>query len=180
MGLVGVGMVLPRRAGATLSVAVSLAELVYDSQHVIVGTSTDAYCQWERVGNRSRIVTYSAVSVERPLDGRPPATSTVMVRTLCGVVGDKGQIVHGEAVVALHERAAIFLKPLAPELYHVTRMAQGYYPLAADEHGEVRLRATIEASDLIDVPDAAVRRLHGRSLPEAETDLARELARGAK
>ncbi|HVU03925.1 MAG TPA: twin-arginine translocation signal domain-containing protein [Polyangiaceae bacterium] len=177
LGLAGVGLVLPRPARATTAIAVTLSQLVYDSAHVVVGTSVDAFCQWERIAGKSRLVTYSLVSVERPLDGRATPTKEVMVRTLGGVLGDKGQIVHGEAVVALGEPAAIFLRPLARDLFSVTHMAQGHYPLEDDSTGERRLRAALEALELVEVPDAAVHRLHGASLPEAEVILAKEFGR---
>lgn len=169
-----------RAAEASIARAVTVGELVYRSRHVLVGTSMDAFCRWERIGKRSRIVTYSVVRVERPLDGRPPDTSEVMVRTLGGTVGDLGQIVHGEAVVALGAKAALFLHDVAPDVLAVTGMAQGYYPIERDHEGVERLRAAVSDLELRDVPDAAVRRLHGSSMAEAEAVLSEELARGTR
>jgi hypothetical protein len=167
-------------AKASVARAVGLGELVYRSRCIVVGTSVDAFCRWERIGSRSRIVTYSLVQVERPLDGRPPDTSELMVRTLGGSVGDRGQIVHGEAVVALGERAAVFLQDAAPAVFAVTAAAQGYYPVLADGRGVARLASAIANLDLVGSQDAAVHRLDGRSLDEAEVLLSEELARGAR
>lgn len=170
----------PRAAHASVARAVTLGALVYRSRHVLVGTSVDAFCRWERIGNRSRIVTYSLVQVDRPLDGRAPDTREIMVRTLGGSVGDRGQIVHGEAVVALGERAAVFLHNVAPDVFAVTEMAQGHYPIEVDDRGVLRLRSAVADLELLDAPGAAVRRLHGSTLPETESALAEELARGGR
>jgi hypothetical protein len=167
-------------ARASVARAVGLGELVYRSRCIVVGTSVDAFCRWERIGSRSRIVTYSVLQVERPLDGRPPDTSELMVRTLGGIVGDRGQIVHGEAVVALGERAAVFLQDAAPDVLAVTAAAQGYYPVFADAGGVARLNSAIADLELLDAQDAAVHRLVGRSLDEVEVFLSDELVRGAR
>lgn len=171
---------LSHLAKASVARAVTLGELVYRSRYVVVGTSVDAFSRWERIGNRSRIVTYSLIQVDRPLDGRPPDASELRVRTLGGTVGDRGQIVHGEAAVALGERAAVFLQDAAPDVFAVTAMAQGYYPVVADASGVARLRTAIADLDLLDSADAAVHRLEGRSFDEAEAFLSEELARGAR
>lgn len=173
-------LTVSRAAEASIARAVTLGELVYRSRYVLVGTSVDAFCRWERIGKRSRIVTYSVIQVDRPLDGRPPDTSEVMVRTLGGSVGDRGQVVHGEAVVALGRRAALFLHDVAPDVLAVTGMAQGHYPVEPDLQGVARLRAATGDLELLDMPDAAVHRLHGSSFAEAEAVLSEELARGAR
>lgn len=170
----------PGWARASVARAVSLTELVYRSQHVVAGTSVDAWSLWENVGRRSRIVTYSVVRVEQPLDGRDTPSAELAVRTLGGVVGDTGQIVHGEAVVALKETAAMFLTGVSRDVFVVTEMAQGYYAVQPDVSGVKRLRARVGDLELAITPESAVHRLDGRSLTDAEADLARELVRGAR
>jgi hypothetical protein len=170
-------------AEASVARAMTVGELVYRSRYVVVGTSADAFCRWEKIGARSRIVTYRVLRVERPLDGRPPDTSELMVRTLGGSVGDLGQIVHGEAVITLGAKMALFLHDVhdtASDVLAVTGMAQGCYPVERDPQGIERLRSAVSDLELRDVPGAAVRRLHGSSMAEAEALLAEELARGAR
>jgi hypothetical protein len=174
------GLTASRAAEASIARAVTVGELLYRSRYVLVGTSLDAFCRWERIGKRSRIVTYRVLRVDRPLDGRPPDTSELMVRTLGGSVGDLGQIVHGEAVITLGAKSALFLHEVAPDVLAVTGMAQGCYPVVPDLHGVERLRSGASDLELLDVPDAAVHRLHGSSMAEAEALLSEELARGAR
>jgi hypothetical protein len=164
-----------RNARASVARALSLGELLYKSSHVLVGAATDAYGTWENIGNRKCIVTYSNFRVEQPLDGRQPPGSEITIRTLGGVVGDLGQRFFGEAMVALHERATVFVHDPAPGLYVVTAMAQGHYPLQPDSRGVHRLRAGFEQVVISDLPDAAMRRLDGRTMPEAADLIAREV-----
>lgn len=180
MGGVAAALAFPRLAEGSVARAVTLSELVYRSRHVLVGTSVDAFCTWERIGSRSRIVTYSSVRVERPLDGRPPANREIVIRTLGGSIGDRGQIVHGEAVVALGERAAVFLHEIAPDVFAVTAMAQGHYPVEVGVGGVERLRSATGDLELLNTANAAVLRLHGRTLSEVEGFLSEELAHGAR
>ncbi len=167
-----------RGDGASVARAVSLGELLYDSRCVLLGTAVDSFAAWETIGKRRCIVTYSVFQIEQPLDGRAPATSEVMIRTLGGSVGDIGQIFHGEAVVALRERATVFLRDAGPDLYVVTAMAQGHYPVRKDAKGVHRLRAAFGSVVLTDVPEAAMRRLDGRTPVEATDLIAQELDRG--
>jgi hypothetical protein len=171
---------LARPARASVARGLSLGELLYDSRHVVLGTAVDSFARWERVGSRSCIVTYSVFHVEQPLDGRAPATSEVMIRSLGGTVGDVGQTFHGEAVVALQQRAAVFIHDVAPDVYVVTAMAQGYYPVLPDPKGVHRLRAAFGSVELVAAPSAAMSRMHGRTVPEACDLIAEEQARGAR
>jgi hypothetical protein len=163
-----------------MALAISLGELLSLSEHTAVGTSVDAFSQWEMVAKRRRIVTYSVVDIERPLDGKAVGKGPLMVRTLGGLVGDLGQIVHGEAVLALGERTALFLHHAAPDFFSVVAMAQGAYPVKPDEKGVHRLRAAAQSLELSNVADAAVRRLDGNTLPSVEAMIAEELTRGSR
>jgi hypothetical protein len=160
---------------------VTLNELVHVSQHAIVGTPVDLFGQWEMIGKRSRIVTYTLVRAEHSLDGRPPATSEVMIRTLGGVVSDIGQVVPGEAALHRGATAALFIQEASRDLFVVTGMAQGHYPLAVDASGTLRLHATKELVELVGSEDhAAIHALDGRTVAEVETLVRQEMARGAR
>jgi hypothetical protein len=158
----------------------SLAELVYQSRHALVGTPVSFEALWETVGRRQRIVTYTRLQVERPLDGRPPAASELTLRTLGGQVGDIGQIVPGEAALRRGATAALFLEELSPAVFAVSGMAQGHYPLQADRQGLRRLHADLQAAEQAAFADAAVHRLAGRTVNEVETLVAAEVARGSR
>ena len=165
-----------RTSAASVARALSLGELLAESRHVVIGTPVDAFSNWEQIGKRRCIVTYSLFRVEEPVDGRgsPPAEMTI--RTLGGVVGELGQTFHGEAVVALHQRATVFLRDVAPDLFVVTAMAQGHYPVLPDARGVQRLRAAFASVVISDLPEAAMRRLDGRTAPEATDLIAREIS----
>ncbi|MBM4361416.1 MAG: hypothetical protein FJ104_01955 [Deltaproteobacteria bacterium] len=169
-------LAMPAPAAASVAVALPLAEMVRRSRHVLVGRPIDAQSRWETVGRRSRIVTYSLVRVEQGLEDDTPA-GEVLVRSLGGAVGDIGQIVHGEAVLALGEPAAVFLSELDPSVFAVTAMSQGHFPVAADAAGVARLRAGVTSLELLAAAGGAVQRLQGRSVPEAESLVRAERAR---
>lgn len=159
--------------------ALTLNELVNQSQHAVVGTPGDASSRWETIGGRERIVTYTQVRIEYPLDGAAPATSEVVVRTLGGRVGDIGQVVPGEAPLRRLGTAALFLEPIASDVFVVTAMSQGHYPILADAKGARRLRAhSLTLKQM--TSDAAVVRLDGRTVVEVEGLVYQEVARGAR
>ena len=86
-----------RRAAASTSIELSVAELVSKSTLVLAGTPLDSRSLWEESegGRGRRIVTYTRLRVDRLIDGN--AASEVWVRTLGGEVDDIGQHVDGEA-----------------------------------------------------------------------------------
>jgi hypothetical protein len=167
-----------RSASASLARALSLSELVYQSRHALVGTPATPTCQWETIAGSRRIVTYTRVLVEAPLDGRAPAQRELMVRTLGGTVGHIGQVVPGEARLDPGTPSVIFLVEAASDLFVVTGMAQGHYPLVTDERGVKRLRANREHVVRLD-RESAVSRLDGRSVSEAEQLVAAEMVHHA-
>lgn len=169
-----------RIAEASLSKGLSLSELVHSSRFALLATPVAAASRWEKVGRSSRIVTYSTVRVEGPLDGRNPPGTQFQVRTLGGIVDDIGQVVAGEAPLQRGAASALFLQDLGNQAFVVTGMAQGYYPVTADGRGVKRLRAATAARDVIADAQSAVRRLDGVTLLELQDLIARELGRGAK
>lgn len=155
------------RSGAAK--AVTLSELVYYSQHIVVGTAREATSAWERVGGSRRLVTYSRLDVHQPLDGRDPPRAALYVRTLGGQVGDIGQIVFGEATLSHDEPCVVFLREIEPALFSVSAMAQGHYPLRRDDAGIERLQPSPRLPHLLRASNqSAVERLRGRSLTSCE------------
>lgn len=147
----------------------ALEELVKRSAHVLRGVPLESYSEWSRFGKGRRIVTYTRVRVEDPLrDGDDPG-SEVLVRTLGGVVGKIGQVVHGEAEFVVGEPCVAFLTPLREGPLGVTAMAQGHYPLRSDLKGILRLTSSPELAVLLNEQSSAVARLRGRTYDEAKT-----------
>jgi hypothetical protein len=178
-GLSALALARVRPAQATLVRAVTLTELVSQSRHAVVATPGEASSRWETIGGRERIVTYTQVRVEYPLDGTAPASSELVVRTLGGRVGDIGQIVAGEALLRRRGTAALFLEPIASDVFVVTAMSQGHYPILADIKGARRLHAPSLTLRQM-TSDAAVVRLDGRTVAEVEGLVYQEVARGAR
>ncbi|HEX3597259.1 MAG TPA: hypothetical protein VHU80_19255 [Polyangiaceae bacterium] len=177
-GLTALAFGRARDANATLVLPVTLTELVSESQHAVVATPGAATSRWETIGGRERIVTYTPLHIEYTLDGTSPA-SEVMVRTLGGRVGDIGQLVPGEAALRQGASSALFLEPVATAVFGVTAMAQGHYPILADEKGARRLKAnTLSFSKLS--PDAALVRLDGQTVVDVEKLVSQEVASGAR
>lgn len=177
-GLSAFALCRPRSAEATLVRAVTLTELVSMSKHAVVATAGTPSSRWETIGDRERIVTYMKVRVEHVLDGTSPG-SEILVRTLGGRVGDIGQLVPGEAPLRPNTTSALFLEPVATDVFGVTAMAQGHYPLQADTAGTRRLVAhRLSFAKL--APDAAIVRLDGKTVSEVEAFVYQEVSRGAR
>jgi hypothetical protein len=172
-GAGALSLVFPRRAGASVARALSLAELVRQSESVALATALQAESRWETVGRARRIVTYTRLRVDEPFHGAA-RDSEVLVRTLGGRVGDVGQIVHGEAMLVVGEQAVLFLG-LAPDgAVAVAGMSQGHYPVRRDQKGTARLAPSPRLFELVG-GDSAVERLSGRTPNEAR-DLVRKAA----
>jgi hypothetical protein len=145
----------------------------------VVATPLDAAGEWEGAGNNRRIVTYTTLQIKQALDGRAPPSTQVTVRTLGGEVGDIGQRVVGEAQPAIGQAAVFFLsnggRNSAP--FRLAKMAAGYYPIVADERGQLRLRAVPQALEIgRHSPQSIARLLHGRALVECEQLIATAVA----
>ncbi len=161
-----VGILFGEHAQASLSRAVRLEALVQRSRHVVLGEPLDAYSVWERVGERRRIVTYTRVKTHELLAGAEPRESELLVRTLGGQVGELGELVHGEAALALGRRSVLFTMQGRDALV-ITAMAQGHYPLRRDAAGAERLTRSPKAAELLDQADSAIKRLPGLRVAEA-------------
>lgn len=166
----------PGAARAGAATPASLRELLEHSQFALVGTPRQADSQWEGRDKARRIVTYSRVEVQQPIDGRHPDDSSLTVRTLGGRVGDVGQIVHGEAELELNQAAVFFLASYESGLFAVTAMAQGHYPLFEDSEGIRRLQTSPRLSDFLHKdPNSAASRLRGHTLLDTERMVLKEL-----
>src|SRR5450432_4269476 len=86
-------------AEASVSISVSLDDLVARSSYAAVGTPVDRRSVWEEIGNSKRIVTYTRVDFDRTVFGKAPRSA--WVRTLGGAVGKIGQSVSGEAQLSM-------------------------------------------------------------------------------
>jgi hypothetical protein len=129
----------PAPAQASVSVALTLEELVDASDRAVVGRAVERRSEWAHVGGSRRIVTYTKVRIDRTVYGKD---TTVWVRTLGGVVGKIGQHVSGEARLSLGKPSLLFLTELGDGLAVVTARAQGHFPVAADAKGRPVLRAS--------------------------------------
>lgn len=181
LGLLASGLVcaIPRGARAGAALPVPLNELISRSRLSLVGTARQASSVWEGSGGGRRIVTYSRVEVHQRLDGQSVSTSELFVRTLGGAVGELAQAVHGEAQLELGKPAVFFLRDLAiaPEgsdaavgdVFVITAMAQGHYPLLKDNEGTDRLTLSPKLGDFLRAdPHCAVNKLRGKSVADAE------------
>jgi hypothetical protein len=170
----GTALALPANAGA--AVPISLAELVWTSSAIVIGSPLEATSHWEQDGDTRRIVTVSKVEVLQPLDRRAPRDSHLYVQTLGGRVGGIGQVVHGEASLDRGHPQVLFLTPGTLGRLRVMGMAQGHYPLRDDVSGTPRLRQSPRLGDFfVQDPYGAVARLRGTTVSACEQMIAEEL-----
>jgi hypothetical protein len=166
MGTVAATLAFANSAQATTARAVSLPDLVRRSTRIARATTLESFARSEEIGGARHIVTYSRLRIDDSIQG-PSGESETLVRTLGGRVGDLGEIVHGEAELALHETSLVFLMldPNGVEL--VTAMAQGHYPVAIDRAGVPRLQPSRNMPRLIGTNLSAVAQLTGKPFTEA-------------
>jgi hypothetical protein len=159
---------------ATSARPIAVRELLQRSRHALLATPTNIQTRWETAYGTRRIVTYTRLLVSQALDGRTVNESEMLVRTLGGKVGHIGQVVHGEARLQLDKSSALFLDLDAEQVWRVTAMAQGHYPLRADATGLDRLVRSPDLPELRLDAAAAVHLLPGRTVLEAERLLAEQ------
>jgi hypothetical protein len=132
------GMLLVSDLRASTSIAVPFEALVRESSAAAFVTPVARTAVWEN----GRIVTYTDAHVDTRVAGSVPADD-VWIRTLGGEVGDVGQRVEGEAVLAVGHPSLVFLRPASvlpagttsvastmPGVYSVTARAQGQFPVS--------------------------------------------------
>lgn len=124
-------------ARASVSRAVRFADLVRAARAADLVTPTEQHAVWEN----GRIYTYTRVRVDRAIAGDLGAGADAWVRTMGGRVGDVGQIVDGEAALAVGQPTLLFLQAGPTGAYEVTARAQGQFALVrpTGDAGAVRL-----------------------------------------
>jgi hypothetical protein len=148
--------------------------MLHRSHHAVLATPTDVQTRWETAYGTRRIVTYTRVLVGQAIDGRNVAETEMLIRTLGGKVGHIGQVVHGEARLQLDKVSALFVDLDPEQVWRVTAMAQGHYPLRADSAGVSRLVRSPDLPELRPDAVAAIHLLPGRTVLEAERLLAEQ------
>ncbi len=157
---------LPSVASASVARALTLRELSRGSSRIVRGVPQDYYSQWEVTGGRKRIVTYTRVLVTEDL-GRTEREKEVLVRTWGGRLEGIAQLVHGEAALGTEEDCVLFLGKAVAGARRVTAMAQGHYLVEREGKTDFRLLRSPQLDTLVDAQDAAVDKLHHRTLGEA-------------
>lgn len=163
----------PAPAEAAVSVLLSLDELVRASTSVVVGTAGEQKSQWEELAGGKRIVTYTKIKIDKAIAGAPG--SEVWVRTLGGAVGKLGQAVSGEAQLVKGSKAVLFLVKRGDTTV-VAGMAQGHYPVAPDDKGVSRLKASPDAGTQLRTPGPTIAArdvLVGQTLESAIAQIAK-------
>jgi len=158
-------LLVPGMAQATLLRGLSLRDLTAQSRHVLLLTPQSSRCVSVRLGGRPLIVTETTARIDDLIEKTEPRTSTVVVRTLGGVLNGAGLRVHGQAELSIGTPCVGFLTPGPDETLWVTGMAQGHFPL---ESATTRiLNASPHLPELVDYEHSGVRALVGRELDEA-------------
>lgn len=145
-GIPAAGPLAPAEAHASVSILMSLDELVGLSTDVVVATARERVSVWEELAGGRRIVTYTRLSIDKALVGG--ASGDVWVRTLGGAVGRIGQQVAGEAAIAIDSTSLLFLARVDGVVV-VTGLAQGHYPIVADKDGARRLTPSPDGGTLL-------------------------------
>ena len=166
-------LLAPKITNATLLRGLPLGALVARSEHVVLLTGLEARCVSIPIAGRLAIVTETRVRVEDAWARAVPASLELVVRTLGGVLGGVGELVHGQAEFTLKARCLAFLTRAPDNSLWVTGMAQGHYPITA----EAELAASPRLPTLRDFEHSAVRRLAGQKLTGARRVIAAESAR---
>jgi hypothetical protein len=100
------------------------------------------------------------------LRGKDVTGQDIIVQTLGGTVAGIGQIVYGEARLALGQTCLVFLVPSVNGELHVLGMAQGHYPLEPDDDGDWRVRPSPGLEGVLKPQLSAAQTLSGRRLSE--------------
>jgi len=160
------GLLTSAPADASVALAVSLGDLVAKSSSVLVVTAVAKHSSWQTIGGTKRIVTDTRVRVDELVSGIDPSTTELVVRTLGGVVGNVGQIVEGSAELTLGEQSLTFVTQLTPDLFGVTAMGQGHYPIMSEARGRI-LRSNRQLPAFVGNKTSAVETLRGRLVSES-------------
>jgi hypothetical protein len=170
-------LLLAPRARATLMRGLPLHALCAQSQYIVRVTALEAHCISLPIGGRPLIVTETRTRVEEVLAKAAPSSTEIVVRTLGGILNGVGELVHGQAQLALGVSCVAFLTSAEDGALWVTGMAQGHYPLVSTERAVLQLSASPHLSTLRDFEHSAVRGLVGQTLTRARGLIAQESAK---
>ncbi len=119
-------------AAATLAEALSLRDLVAQSEQVVLVSCTGEQALRD---DRDRIVTDYALRVEDPISGASRAGDTLTLRSLGGELGDLAMRIEGEPRLVPGRRYVVFLRSIHGVMRPVG-MSQGVLPVT-EEHGSL-------------------------------------------
>jgi len=149
--------------------AIPLSRLVKQSDLVVVATPIAFECRWATIGASQRLVTDFTLEVHWTLRGADIAGEDIVVRTLGGSWGNLGQIVHGEARLAIGQTSLLFLKRSRDSSLHVLGWGQGHYPLSIDADGEWRLGTSPGLEGVLESQQSAAKSLSNQRLIEVQS-----------
>lgn len=115
---------------ASVTEALDLAQLVRESDHVIVARATGTEARWD---SRRRIVTDVTVVVEQTLKGDASVDQRLVVRQLGGSIGELGMRVAGEPSIASGDRVLLFGRRMRGDHLRAVGMSQGVLPVRVDD-----------------------------------------------
>jgi len=118
-------------AGASTFIALGDAELVAQSDAIVVGEVLDTYSYWN--DEQTMIFTEAVINVHRVVAGDAPAL--VNVRTPGGIVGDYKVEAHGFPAFERGQRQVLFLHQAGSGVVEVTGFQQGQYRVVSQRDG---------------------------------------------
>lgn len=124
-------VLLASAAHATTLLALDVPALTRSSSVVARATVRSMEARWTKDGGR--IMTDVVLEVSEPWKGSPGKTITLMQPG--GVVGDIGQLVHGNARFTVGEDVVVFLEPRG-ERFLLTGMFQGKFKVESTSDGK--------------------------------------------
>ncbi|MFO0573872.1 MAG: hypothetical protein U1A78_07745 [Polyangia bacterium] len=150
LGLLGLGLLgLAPDAAATSLMRLGLSAMAARAQvvaHATVESTRSRFLD----GEGGTIVTDVRLKVHRGLRGVRDG-ETLTIQQLGGVVGELGQIVHGEARYRVGEEVVVLLAPRPGGLFTVG-MTQGALHVRRDEAGVARVHLDAAEAELVDAP----------------------------
>jgi hypothetical protein len=162
----------PAPASASQFVPVPLGDLVRSSQQIWLGVPRESHAEWLETRAGRVIVSHTRVTCDSEVVPGQAHRGELWVRTLGGTIGKVGQLVPGEARLALGERCLVFLAGFVGT-HLVTALGLGHYPISA-ARGRSRLRCSDEISKLGARRGSAVSLLADRELSSALSLIKRE------
>lgn len=136
MGVLFAALIIASPANGSIVQALSLSELVAQSDRIVVGRVVLAEAFQRHDGT---IATWYRIEVERELRTDAPTRDEepeVIVQVMGGVIGDLGMRVEGEPSFSEGERAVIFMKEGSQLAFRPVGMAQGVMRIRLEDGDE--------------------------------------------